>query len=336
VIGRSEDPAASAPEMKISVVVPSYRRPVELAACLEALAAQCLPPLEVLVVLRSDDAEGRACAATAAVKPEIVTVDRPGQVAALNRGCLASRGEIIAITDDDARPRPEWLAAIADRFATDARIGAVGGRDMVHYTGGIDGGEVDVVGRVQWWGRRIGNHHCRSGLQDVDFVKGVNMALRAVARRPFDERLWGAGSQICNDMEATWSIRRRGWRVVYDPAVVVDHYPAERLDDDKRNERSAVAEQNEQHNEVCALISHAPFWQKPVLFTYSLLVGSRRSPGLLLAILPSGRAPTRSRIVGLARARWSALRTMRAPDPASMWDPRAADDGRPTHVRWFL
>jgi cellulose synthase/poly-beta-1,6-N-acetylglucosamine synthase-like glycosyltransferase len=313
--------------MRISVVVPSYRRSVDLAACLEALAGQHLRPFEVLVVLRPEDEAGRACAAAAALEPDIVTVDRSGQVAALNRGCAASRGDIIAITDDDARPRPEWLAAIAARFATDARIGAVGGRDVVQLQDGIVDGQADVVGRVQWWGRRIGNHHYRSVLQDVDFLKGANMALRAVARRPFDERLWGAGSQICNDMEATWSIRRRGWRVVYDPAVVVDHYPAERLDDDKRSGRSHASEQAEQHNEVCALLSHAPAWQKPVLFSYRLLVGSGVSPGLLMAMLPARRIG-RSRAVGLARARLAALRTLRAAHPRTMGNSAAGDGGR--------
>jgi cellulose synthase/poly-beta-1,6-N-acetylglucosamine synthase-like glycosyltransferase len=325
--------ATSAAEHRISVVVPSYRRPVDLAACLEALAQQSMPPYEVLVVLRPDDAEGQACAARARVRLEVVTVNRPGQVAALNQGCLASRGDIIAITDDDARPRPDWVAAIAARFATDSRIGAVGGRDVVHARGRIHGCDADVVGRVYWWGRRVGNHHCQSVLQDVDFVKGVNMALRASARRPFDERLWGAGSQICNDMEATWSIRRRGWRVVYDPAVMVDHHVAERLDEDKRGAPSIAAEQNEQHNEVCALVGHAPVWQKPVLFAYSLLIGSRQSPGILLPLTPGCDFTNLARVAGLARARCAALRTLRSPDPTKMWDPRAAAHARPHRAR---
>jgi GT2 family glycosyltransferase len=332
VVQQPEHLATATAHHRISVVVPSYRRPLDLAACLKALAQQSMPPYEVLVVLRPDDVESRACAAEASVDVEVVTVQRPGQVAALNQGCLAARGDIIAITDDDARPRRDWVAAIAARFATDARIGAVGGRDVVQARGRIDGGDTDIVGRVYWWGRRVGNHHRQSVLQDVDFLKGVNMALRASARRPFDERLWGAGSQICNDMEATWSIRRRGWRIVYDPAVVVDHHIAERLDDDKRGAPSIAAEQNEQHNEVCALVSHAPMWQKPVLFAYSLLVGSRQAPGLLLAFLPGCEHTSVSRILGLARARSAALHTLRSPDPTRMWDLSAAASARPTRT----
>lgn len=297
--------------MKISVVIPSFRRPAELAACLEALAQQQLAAFEVLIVLRPQDDAGRASAASASIKPRIVTVQEPGQVAALNRGCSEARGEIIALTDDDARPRPEWLAGIAARFATDARIGAVGGRDVVHLQSGIDDGKVAMVGRVRWWGRRIGNHHYNSVLQDVDFLKGANMAFRAVARQPFDERLWGTGAQVCNDLEATWSVKRRGWRVVYDPAIVVDHFPASRHDEDGRGRRSPSAEQAEQHNELYALMRHAPAWQQAVLFAYRLLVGSRQAPGLGLAMVPGVGRCGRTRAVGLARARFVALRTLR-------------------------
>jgi glycosyltransferase involved in cell wall biosynthesis len=297
--------------MLVSVVVPSYRRPEALAACLRALTDQSLRPLEVIVVLRSGDHEG--VAVTSAVSQvRVLTVDEPGQVAALNCGCDTVRGDLIAITDDDARPRPDWLRAIVTRFATDPRIGAVGGRDVVHHQGEVEEGEAKRVGRVTWSGRHVGNHHLRSGLQDVDFLKGANMAFRQGAREPFDPLLRGDGAQVCNDLEATWSVRQRGWRVVYDPNVVVDHYPEARHDDDARDVRSALAERTEEHNEVYALIRHAPAWQCVVLLAYRLLIGKRRAPGLVLALCTRRSGGGSARMAGLTSARLSALRTLRA------------------------
>jgi GT2 family glycosyltransferase len=297
---------------ELSVVVPSYHRADALRLCLRSLAAQSLQPLEILVVLRADDDEGRAAVAERDDRVRVLSVDRPGQVAALNCGCAAARGEFIAITDDDAVPRADWLQAIAARFATDAGVGAVGGRDVVHHGDNIEDGEAAVVGRVAWWGRRIGNHHLRSALQDVDFLKGANMAFRAAAWRPFDPHLLGEGAQVCNDLEATWSVRRRGWRVVYDPAVIVDHYPAQRHDDDARQDRSRRADRNAQHNEVYALLRHASWWHRPILLGYALLVGSRKAPGLVLAVYPGVPAVRRARIPDLAAARLSALHTLRS------------------------
>jgi cellulose synthase/poly-beta-1,6-N-acetylglucosamine synthase-like glycosyltransferase len=296
----------------LSVVIPSYRRPGSLKSCLIALAAQTLQPLEVVVVVRADDDESHAAIAEIDPTVRVVTVDHPGQVVALNRGCEASHGEFIAITDDDAVPRPDWLDALAARFATDAGIGAVGGRDVVHHGQRIEDADAARVGRVLWWGRRIGNHHLRSHLQDVDFLKGVNMAFRATAWRPFDPHLRGAGAQVCNDLEATWSVRRRGWRVVYDPDVVVDHRPAPRHDADGREQRSVRAERDEQHNEVYALLRHAAWWHRPILLVYRTFVGSRQVPGLLLLVRPGVSAAEGARVRGLTAARLSAIHTLHA------------------------
>lgn len=279
---------------------------------MSALAAQSLQPTEIIVVLRAEDDEGRAVAAEADGSPRIVTVDRPGQVAALNCGCEAAAGELIAITDDDATPRPDWLRALAARFATDDGIGAVGGRDVVHHGDQVEHGDAAIVGRVLWWGRRVGNHHLRSGLQDVDFLKGANMAFRATAWQPFDPLLWGQGAQVCNDLEATWSVRRRGWRVVYDPDVVVDHHPAPRHDADGRDRRSAQADRDQEHNELYALLRHAAWWHRPILFCYRMLVGTRAAPGMLLVARPGTPAAARARVRGLTAARWAALRSLRS------------------------
>jgi cellulose synthase/poly-beta-1,6-N-acetylglucosamine synthase-like glycosyltransferase len=293
---------------ELSVVVPSYHRSEELKSCLRGLEEQSLEPSEIIVVLRADDHDSREAIADHHVR--VVTVDRPGVVAAYNAGCEAAHGEFIAITDDDAIPRSDWLSAISSRFATDASIGAVGGRDVVHRGQGVEDGQARRVGRVSWWGRCVGNHHLESHLQDVDYVKGVNMAFRATALEPFDSHLRGEGAQVCVELEATWSVRRRGWRVVYDPNIVVDHYPAQRYDEDGRDIRSARAENDEAHNEVYALVSHAAWWHRPFLFTYRLLVGTRKAPGLLLAGLPTLPPGRRARVPQLAAARLSALRTL--------------------------
>jgi GT2 family glycosyltransferase len=294
----------------LSVVVPSYRRTAALNCCLRALAAQSLRPLELIVVVRAEDPESLAVA-SGVPNVRVLTVDEPGQVAALNCGCDAAMGDIIAITDDDAQPRPNWLQAIAARFETDPRIGAVGGRDVVHSGGRILDGEAKRVGHLSWWGRRVGNHHLRASLQDVDFLKGANMAFRATAREPFDRLLHGGGAQVCNDLEATWSIRRRGWRVVYDPCVVVDHYPAPRHDDHARNVRSMPADRAAEHNELYALMRHAPTWQRVILLAYAILIGKRHAPGLVLAIRTRPPDGGGARLVGLTLARLSALRTLR-------------------------
>ena len=100
--------------MKISVLVPTYRRPADLARCLLALQRQQRLPDEVIVVARpEDDATHERLADPSvggALPLRIVPVDVPGQVAALNQGLDSATGDVVAITDDDAAPRADWLA----------------------------------------------------------------------------------------------------------------------------------------------------------------------------------------------------------------------------------
>lgn len=75
----------------VTVVVPTCGRPGLLARCLAALETQTLArdTYEVLVV---DDSAARS-----------------GPAAARNRGWRRARAGIVAFTDDDTEPRPDWL-----------------------------------------------------------------------------------------------------------------------------------------------------------------------------------------------------------------------------------
>jgi GT2 family glycosyltransferase len=50
-----------------------------------------------------------------------------GASVARNTGIAASNGAIIAFTDDDCEPSPDWLAVIVECFASDPFLGVVGG-----------------------------------------------------------------------------------------------------------------------------------------------------------------------------------------------------------------
>ncbi|MBS7538483.1 glycosyltransferase family 2 protein [Ancylobacter lacus] len=275
--------------MKITVLVPTYRRGDDLVRCLAALKEQLRPPEEIVVVHRADDEITRAVLAGPAAEGlplRLVIVEVPGQVAALNKGVAGSSGDIVCITDDDAAPRPDWVARIAEHFASDERIGGVGGRDRVHEHGTVVEGEAATVGRVQFFGRHIGNHHIGAGApRDVDILKGANMSYRraALLDAGFDTRLLGAGAQVANDMKVALSLRRRGWRLIYDPAVIVEHYPAVRHDVDGRQMFSAEATRNRAHNETLALLDFLPASRVPLFAAWALAIGTPDVPGLAQA-----------------------------------------------------
>jgi glycosyltransferase involved in cell wall biosynthesis len=214
-----------------------------------------------------------------------VDVRAPGVVAALNAGLEKLHGDVVAITDDDAAPRPDWLSRIEDYFMRFPDLGGLGGRDYVH--GGTLGNESLAVGTIQWFGRQIGNHHLGiGGPRDVHMLKGANMSFRlaAIGGIRFDERLRGSGAQVHNELAFCLAIRRKGWRLIYDPAVAVDHYPAPRFDEDQRSQKSLLAVRNSAYNETLILLEHLPGLVQPIFLLWALLVGARDLPGLAQCI----------------------------------------------------
>jgi cellulose synthase/poly-beta-1,6-N-acetylglucosamine synthase-like glycosyltransferase len=133
--------------MKMTVLIPTYRRPQDLERCLRALQQQNCPADEVLTIVRDTDNETHAFlqAFNPALPLRIVTVTAPGVIAAINAG-FAAAGETISITDDDAAPHPDWLERIKLHFQTDERLGGVGGRDYVYLgTQLVAGAEPSVI-----------------------------------------------------------------------------------------------------------------------------------------------------------------------------------------------
>jgi cellulose synthase/poly-beta-1,6-N-acetylglucosamine synthase-like glycosyltransferase len=272
--------------MTITVLIPAYLRPKDLARCLEALKKQNRVPDEVLIVVRGSDVKTWTLLRSFDTDPltvRTVTVRMPGQVAALNAGLDLAREDIIAITDDDTAPHPDWLARIEAHFRADPKVGGVGGRDWIYHGERLEDGARKVVGKLQWFGRVIGNHHLGTGgPREVDVLKGVNMSYRRAAIQDirFDERLLGTGAQVQNDMAFSLATKRMGWKLIYDPAVAVDHYGAPRFDEDRRDGFNAAALSNNVHNETFVLLEHLRPLQKLAYLLWSLFVGTRVAYGL--------------------------------------------------------
>lgn len=302
------------------MVVPSYRRPDQLAECLLGISRQERAPDEVIVVRRAEDQPTAAELDRSPVPVTGVVVSEPGQVAALCAGVKAASGEIVAIVDDDAVPRPDWLARLAPHF-DDAAVGGVGGRDVVHEGGGILTGEKEQVGKLTRWGRSIGNHHLGVGPpRDVDILKGCNCAYRRdVVGFPLSLR--GQGAQVANDLATSLYVRAKGLRLVYDPSVVIDHYPGQRFDEDSRGAQSRQAKLDGVYNFAYAICSVRPDVRRRYLF-YHVAVGNRMAPGAVRGLAGKLRRETgrTGQLVAGQRTIWQATRDARR-RPLRFWEP---------------
>ena len=266
----------------IDVVVPSYGRPEALERCLLALREQTVAPARVVVVVRDDDDETRALLDRSPHPVEVTAVQDQGITAALRAGVALTDAEVVAFTDDDARPRPDWVARLTSWFAR-PDVDAVGGRD-VQVDRPADG--TKVVGRLHGWGRMTGEHHVGCGApRDVDILKGVNLAVRCDALGlPRAGLLEPAGNDPHNELVTLAWARRHGGRIVYDPAVLVDHDLAPRYGDSRLGgpvDEPSVVYATAANRVIAACAVDRG--RLPAQLAYGVLVGTRESPGLVRA-----------------------------------------------------
>ncbi len=308
--------------MKITVVVPTYLRPKDLARCLKALRNQTRSADEILVVMRDTDAATWAFleAFSSNFLPLFaVKVKVPGVVAAMNAGLDEASGDIIAFTDDDAAPHTDWLERIEAHFLSDDCIGGVGGRDFVYYgtqESWLIEGERKTVGQLRWYGLVVGNHHLGIGEpREVDVLKGANMSYRrtAIERKQFDRRMRGTGAQVHFELAFALSLKRAGWKIIYDPRVAVAHYAAQRFDEDQRAKFSDIALTNMTHNETLALLEHLTILQRTIFLMVAILVGTQSAPGFLqwMRLLPNEGSIASQKLLASLRGRWQGWKTWR-------------------------
>jgi GT2 family glycosyltransferase len=290
----SEVEAVNAMPQTIGVLIATYRRSNDLLRCLAALEKQTLPADDILLVVREDDAETRSSLsgfATISLPIRIITVSVAGVVAARNAGLDALKTDILAIIDDDTSPHATWLSRVMQNFRSDPALGGLGGRDRC-----FDGKEFDehresVVGKIQWFGRTIGNHHRGFGeLREVDVLKGANMSYRskAIADVRFDTRLKGNGAQPSEDFCFSVAVKCKGWKLAYDPLVLVDHYASQRAEVRHYVGVSAVNDalvfRDFAYNQVISIWHALSPLRRAAFFFWSVLIGTGVFPGFVQAI----------------------------------------------------
>ncbi|MGO4109161.1 glycosyltransferase family 2 protein [Paenibacillus sp. YAF4_2] len=301
--------------MKISVVIPTYKRVDSLRNCLDGLSKQQRQPDEIVIVARDTDRATLDFLTSFLLQHLICAViHTPGAVAAYNMGLITASGDIIVITDDDTVAYPDWLARIEQHYEADSQLGGLGGKDWVYHAGHLEYGEARKVGKLSWFGRMTGNHHIGIGVpREVDILKGANMSFRkqAIENIRFDEQLRGSGAQVHLEIGVSLLVKKGGWRLSYDPSVCVNHYPAERFDEDKRNTFNETACLNMAHNETYIILKHSGILRRIMYVLWIIAVGNSPSPGLLqlVRMVPREGLTAFRKLRTTFRGRWDGWKT---------------------------
>jgi glycosyltransferase involved in cell wall biosynthesis len=116
-----------------SIIVPTFNRPGQLTTCLQALTRLDYPRdrFEVIVVDDGSESPAEAVISSLCNRLDItlITQAHSGPAIARNKGATHAKGQLLAFTDDDCIPTPNWLKALAVRFG-ETPDHVIGGRTL--------------------------------------------------------------------------------------------------------------------------------------------------------------------------------------------------------------
>jgi cellulose synthase/poly-beta-1,6-N-acetylglucosamine synthase-like glycosyltransferase len=197
----------------VSVVVPTRNRPDDLRLCLEALAALDPPPGGFETIVVDDGSEAPLDRIVEPFDVRLVRGPHRGPSAARNAGIGAASAPLLAFTDDDCRPRPDWLRRLVARLE-ETPDAFVGGRTVPGVPGNryVAASEF-ILGLVY--------AHFNPDVRSGRFVASNNLAVRTDALRAVGgfavDFVHAEDRELCDRWVAS------GRRIVVAPEAVVEH-----------------------------------------------------------------------------------------------------------------
>ena len=199
----------------VSVIVPHYDDLARLDLCLAALGRQTYPAddLEIIVSDNASPCGQAAVEAAIAGRARLAVTASPGAGAARNGGVAFARGQILAFTDCDCQPEPDWLVK---------GLAALEGYDFV-------GGAMKVLVNDPASLTSAEAFERVFAFDNAAYVKrkGFTVTANLFCRRAVFEAVGGFLVGVPEDVEWSHRARAAGYRIGYAPDAVVGH-PARR------------------------------------------------------------------------------------------------------------
>jgi len=208
-------------EIEVSIIICTRNRASRLSATLDALRALRTEHTYEIIWIdnTSTDDTARVLRTSLSTNPRTKYAVCPqiGLGAGRDFGWRMSRGRIVAFTDDDCYPAPDYIDALLAAFSDHPDAGVIGGsillHNLKHARVTIDEGETTRKYRKY--------SYVRPGV-----LQGANIAFRRealVAINGMDPDL-GAGTPFpCEDIDAIVAVLWAGFDGYFDPRPIVRH-----------------------------------------------------------------------------------------------------------------
>lgn len=196
----------------VSVIIPIYNGEADLPDLLDCLRAQTYPAAEYLLIDNGSRDRTLSLLQSEAWLTALSETTIQSSYAARNTGIRAAQADILAFTDADCRPHPDWLTELVRPFA-DPAVGLVAG-------------EILALPGNSLLERYADRHETLSQKHTLAHAFGpygqtANLGIRRQALeqtglfRPY--LTTGGDADIC------WRMQQQGWRLEFAAEAIVRH-----------------------------------------------------------------------------------------------------------------
>lgn len=199
----------------VSIIVPAYNEELVVANTVRSLLASEYSNYEVIVV--DDGSKDNTSKVVAdefggAERVRLIVVSNGGKAAALNRGLLEARGEIIVGLDADTLFAPLTVRALARRFR-DPNLGAIAGNAKV-------GNRTNIVTRWQALEYITSQNLDRRAFASLNCITVVPGAVGAWRKDLLVQAGGFPADTLAEDQDLTLRVRRLGFKIGYEESAI--------------------------------------------------------------------------------------------------------------------
>ncbi len=202
--------------MRFSVLICTYNHHELLERCLHALIIEetTEKPDQVVVVNGGDERADKVVQSflsQSQIEIKLIKTINRNLATSRNVGLAHCAGDIIAMTDDDARVFPDWVTQMKRVHQEHPEAGAVGGPVLGLNSNSLISKVADVITFPNW-----------SSARYVRTLPGVNISYKLdVVERvgTQDENLFRG-----EDVDYNWRVLESGQKIYFDPLIKVYHF----------------------------------------------------------------------------------------------------------------
>ncbi len=211
---------------EISIIIPNWNGAHHLPACLDSLRRQTHSSIEAILVDNASSDGSRDLLTQMYPEVRLLALnENRGFASACNTGIRASKGDIVALLNNDTEVDSRWAGAIVDAFARHPAAGLVASkmllfdrRDTFHTAGDfyrLDG----IPGNRGVW-------QVDTGQFDREEYVFSACGGSAAYRRSMLDQIGLLDEDFyfsCEDVDLAWRAQLAGWKCVYAPTAIAYH-----------------------------------------------------------------------------------------------------------------